>query len=234
MSTLAVISAGLGQPSSTRLLADRLAAATVNALRPDALGLDASVSDALGSDALGSAASGRDVAVEVIELRDHAHAMVDATLTGFPTGTFRAAVEAVANADGLIAVTPVFNASYSGLFKTFFDVVERDSLDGKPVLLGATGGTERHSLAIDYAMRPLFAYLRAAVVPTAVYAASEDWGGAGGSEGGSAGHADPLAERVARAGVELAALMDARPTPAKPDPYDTPVPFEDLLSASSR
>ncbi|TDD31722.1 NADPH-dependent FMN reductase [Actinomadura sp. KC06] len=197
MSTLAVISAGLGQPSSTRLLADRLAAAT-------------------------SAALGGDAAVETIELRDHAHAMVDATLTGFPSGTFRAAVETVADADGLIAVTPVYSTSYSGLFKTFFDVLERDALDGTPVLLGATGGTERHSLAIDYAMRPLFAYLRAAVVPTAVYAASEDWGGA-----------DRLADRVNRAAGELAALMSARPAPAKPDPYDDPVPFEDLLTGRS-
>lgn len=198
MSTLAVVSAGLGQPSSTRLLADRLAGATAGAL-------------------------GGVAAVETIELRDHAHAMVDATLTGFPSGTLRAAVETVTGADGLIAVTPVFNASYGGLFKTFFDVLEHGSLDGKPVLLGATGGTERHSLAIDFAMRPLFAYLRAAVVPTAVYAASEDWGGA-----------DRLADRVTRAAGELAALMDARPAPAKDDPYDDPVPFEDLLSGSSR
>lgn len=153
MTTLAVVSAGLGRPSSTRLLADRLAAATTEALRAD-------------------------TAVETIELRDHAHAMVDATLTGFPSGTFRAAVEAVTGADGLIAVTPVFNASYTGLFKTFFDVLDRDALEGTPVLLGATGGTARHSLAIDYAMRPLFAYLRTSVVPTAVYAASEDWGAA--------------------------------------------------------
>ncbi|MFI0408113.1 FMN reductase [Actinomadura sp. 3N508] len=195
MSTLAVISAGIGQPSSTRLLADRLAAATSTAL-------------------------GGDVAVETIELRDHAHAMVDATLTGFPSGAFRAAVETVTNADGLIAVTPVYSASYSGLFKTFFDVLEREALDGRPVLLGATGGTERHSLAIDYAMRPLFAYLRAAVVPTAVYAASEDWGGGAGR----------LADRVTRAAGELAALMDSRPAPAKADPYDDPVPFEDLLT----
>ncbi|RFS84286.1 NADPH-dependent FMN reductase [Actinomadura spongiicola] len=194
MTTLAVISAGLGQPSSTRLLADRLAAATVAALR-------------------------RDVSVETIELRDHAHAMVDAALTGFPSGTFRAAVETVTNADGLIAVTPVFNASYSGLFKTFFDVVERDALDGAPVLLGATGGTERHSLAIDYAMRPLMAYLRATVVPTGVYAASADWGADGG-----------LADRVDRAAAELAALMEARPAPEKADPYDEPVPFERLLA----
>ncbi|TDC90448.1 FMN reductase [Actinomadura sp. 7K507] len=205
MTSLAVISAGLGQPSSTRLLADRLAAATADALGPD-------------------------VTVETVELRDHAHAMVDAALTGFPGGTFRAAVEKVTGADGLIAVTPVFNASYSGLFKTFFDVLDRDSLDGRPVLLGATGGTERHSLAIDYAMRPLFAYLRATVAPTAVYAASEDWG-AGGSAGGPAGG---LVDRIARAGAELAALIDARPAPAKPDPYDTPVPFEELLSASTR
>jgi len=195
MSTLAVISAGLGQPSSTRLLADRLAAATTGALAGDA-------------------------AVETIELRDHAHAMVDATLTGFPSGPFRAAVETVAGADGLIAVTPVFNASYSGLFKTFFDVLERDSMEGKPVLLGATGGTERHSLAIDYAMRPLLAYLRTNVVPTAVYAASEDWGSA---ETG-------LPDRIARAGAELAALMEARPAPAKDDPYENPVPFERLLA----
>jgi FMN reductase len=199
MRTLAVVSAGLGQPSSTRLLADRLAASASGALAGD-------------------------VTVETIELRDHAHAMIDATLTGFSSGTFRAAVETVTGADGLIAVTPVFNASYSGLFKTFFDVFERDSLDGTPVLLGATGGTGRHSLAIDYAMRPLFAYLRAGVVPTAVYAASEDWG-----SGETA-----LPDRIARAGVELAALMDARPVPPKTDPYAAPVPFEDLLSAQSR
>ncbi|MEU9842273.1 FMN reductase [Actinomadura sp. NPDC048032] len=195
MTTLAVVSAGLGQPSSTRLLADRLAEAAAGALREDAT-------------------------VETVELRDHAHAMVDATLTGFPSGTFRTAVETVANADGLIAVTPVFNASYSGLFKTFFDVLERGSLEGTPVLLGATGGTARHSLAIDYAMRPLFAYLRASVVPTGVFAASADWGSA----------ETALPERVARAGAELAALVEARPAPPKDDPYEAPVPFERLLA----
>ncbi|WP_067468100.1 CE1759 family FMN reductase [Actinomadura macra] len=195
MSGLVVVSAGLGQPSSTRLLADRLAAAAAGGLRPD-------------------------VAVETIELRDHAHSMVDATLAGFPSGAFRTALEAVTGADGLIAVTPVFNASYSGLFKMFFDVIERGALEGTPVLLGATGGTARHSLAIDYALRPLFGYLRATAVPTAVYAASEDWGGTGGD----------LAERVARAGAELAALMEARPAAARDDPYADPVPFEELLA----
>ncbi|MEV4007651.1 FMN reductase [Actinomadura sp. NPDC049753] len=197
MTTLAVVSAGLGQPSSTRLLADRLAEAAAGALQEGAT-------------------------VETVELRDHAHAMVDATLTGFPSGAFRSAVETVANADGLIAVTPVFNASYTGLFKTFFDVLERGSLEGTPVLLGATGGTARHSLAIDYAMRPLFAYLRASVVPTGVFAASADWGSA----------ETALPERVARAGAELAALVEARPAPAKDDPYEAPVPFERLLAGN--
>jgi FMN reductase len=195
MTTLAVVSAGLGRPSSTRLLADRLAESAARAL-------------------------GGDVSTEAVELRDHAHAMVDANLTGFPSGDFRAAVQAVTGADGLIAVTPVFNASYSGLFKTFFDVIERGGLEGKPVLLGATGGTARHSLAIDFAMRPLFAYLRANAMPTAVFAASEDWGS------GDTG----LPDRIARAGAELAAAIAGRPAAAKADPYDEPVPFEDLLA----
>ncbi|WP_131737937.1 CE1759 family FMN reductase [Actinomadura roseirufa] len=199
MSAIAVVSAGLGRPSSTRLLADRLAAAAADALR----------------------ARGSAVTVETVELRDHAHAMVDAALTGFPSGAFRAAVETVTGADGIIAVTPVFNASYSGLFKTFFDVLERGALEGAPVLLGATGGTARHSLAVDYAMRPLMAYLRAAAVPTAVYAASEDWGSADGD----------LADRIARAGGELAAMVEGRPAAAREDGFENPVPFENLLAA---
>jgi FMN reductase len=188
MTALAVVSAGLGQPSSTRLLADRLAAATADALSGDA-------------------------AVETIELRDHAHGMVDATLTGFPSGTFRAAVETVANADGLIAVTPVFNASYSGLFKTFFDVLERGSLDGTPVLLGATGGTARHSLALEYSMRPMFTYLHSIVVPTSVFAATADWG-SGPDE------VKTLSDRMLRAAEEFATLVAVTDRRTRiPDPF---------------
>ena len=100
-------------------------------------------------------------------------------------------------ADGLIAVSPIFNASYSGLFKLFFDVLERDALDGVPVLIGATGGTARHSLALDHALRPLFAYLGALALPTGVYAAAEDWGQAGDADG-------RWPRRIGRAGAELA------------------------------
>ena len=143
---LVVVAAGLGKPSSTRLLADRLAAAT-----------------------------GRraDVDIRVIELRELANDIAQNMVTGFPGPRLRDAVDAVVSADGLIAVTPVFTGSYSGLFKSFFDVIDKDVLAGLPVLVAATGGTARHSLVLEHAMRPLFAYLRAVVVPTAVYAASE-------------------------------------------------------------
>ncbi|MEF2529787.1 MULTISPECIES: CE1759 family FMN reductase [Streptomyces] len=165
---LIAVSAGLGSPSSTRLLADRLTAATLEHA---------------------------DAEPEVLELRDLATEIALHFTTGFPPARLAAALDAVAAADGLIAVTPVFAASYSGLFKSFFDVIDKDALTGKPVLLGATGGTARHSLATEHALRPLFAYLRALTVPTAVYAASEDWGEEG------------LERRIARAGAELARFM---------------------------
>ena len=200
--TLAVVSAGLSVPSSTRMLADRLTAATVDALR----------------------ARGDDATVEVVELRTHARDLADDLVTGFPNESLRTAVDTVAGADGLIAVTPIFSASFSGLFKTFFDVLDKDALVGKPVLLGATAGTARHSLALEHAMRPLFAYLRAVTVPTAVFAASEDWAGAGGIDRGLAG-------RIERAAGELADLVTGRPASAKPlDPFADPeTSFEELL-----
>jgi FMN reductase len=202
--TLAVVSAGLSVPSSTRLLADRLTTATVEALHE----------------------RGISPAVEVVELRQHARDLADNLVTGFPNEPLRAAVDTVVGADGLIAVTPIFSASYSGLFKTFFDVLDKDALTAKPVLLGATAGTARHSLALEHALRPLFAYLRAVVVPTAVFAASEDWAG------GSAGTSRALADRIERAAGELADLMAGRPPAAPTDPFADPTPFEELLRRS--
>ncbi len=202
--SLVVVSAGLSQPSATRLLADRLAAAVGQHLR------DAGIEPHL----------------EVIELRDHAQDLTNHLLTGFPSPRLQAAIDAVLAADGLIAVTPIFSASYSGLFKMFFDLVERDGFAGKPVLIGATGGTARHSLALEHALRPLFAYLNAAVVPTGVYAATEDWG-----SGGVAAE-DGLVARIDRAARELAAWMAVRESPAPTDPSADPVPFDQLLRSS--
>lgn len=191
---LVVVSAGLSVPSSTRLLADRLAAAT---------------------------AGRADARVRVVEVRDLAVAIAHNLTSGFPGPELAAALDAVAEADALIAVTPVFSASYSGLFKSFFDVLgarEKDALAGKPVLIAATGGTARHSMVLDHALRPLFAYLRAVVVPTGVYAASEDWG------------AEGLPERIERAAGELAALAaPAAPVGGGADPAGRTVPGEQAV-----
>jgi FMN reductase len=199
--TIAVVSAGLSNPSSTRLLADRLAASTVAALR----------------------ARGEDATVEVVELRDHARDLADNLTSGFANTDLQAAIDTVVGADAVIAVTPVFSASYSGLFKTFFDVLDKDALIGTPVLLGATAGTARHSLVVEFAMRPLFAYLRAVPVPTGVFAASEDWAGGGDRA---------LIGRVDRAAAELADTLAGRPAATlRVDPFADPTTsFEALLS----
>ncbi|ROP77869.1 FMN reductase [Frigoribacterium sp. PhB107] len=194
-----VLSAGLGQPSSTRLLADRLAEASARAL------LD----------------QGSPAEFRVVELRDHAHDVTDAMLTGFPSEALADVLAAVGAADGVVAVTPVFTGSYSGLFKSFFDVLDNTALTGTPVLIGATAGTARHSLVLDHELRPLFSYLRAVVVPTGVFAAAEDWG-AGDST------ATGLPERVTRAADEFAALVSLRHTERR-DPFVDVVSFEEQL-----
>lgn len=186
---LVVVSAGLSVPSSTRLLADRLAAA---------VGRQAPVD------------------VQVVELRELAVEIAHHFTNGFPGRALSAAIDSVTEADGLIVVTPVFSASYSGLFKSFFDVLDKDALVGKPVLIAATGGTARHSLVLDHALRPLFAHLRAVVAPTGVYAASEDWG------------AEGLDGRIERAAQELAGLLTGS-TAKRAEPGF--VPFEEQLAA---
>jgi FMN reductase len=197
--TLVVVSAGLSQPSSTRLLADQLAEATRQELRSD----------------------GSTVDIAVIELRDLAHDVVNNLITGFPSPVLATAIEALTASAGVIAVTPLYNASYNGLFKSFFDVLDRDALAGKPVLMGATGGTARHSLALDHAMRPMFTYLNAVVAPTSVFAATADWGSV---------EESVLVDRIQRAAREFADLV--RRTTAVPsvDPYRDVTPFEDLLA----
>jgi FMN reductase len=202
--SLVVVSAGLSQPSSTRLLADRLATATEHQLHE----------------------SGISVERRTVELREHAQDLVNQLLTNVPSARLQAAIDDVLGADGLVVVSPIFNASFSGLFKLFFDVIEHDGLAGIPVVLGATGGTARHSLAIEHALRPLFAYLNANIAPTAVYAATEDWGQSEMPADAS------LAERIARAGRELGTAMAARQRPEKRDEFEDPVPFEELLRRS--
>ena len=202
--SIVVVSGGLSQPSSTRMLADRLAEAAVADLT----------------------ARGVDTVVEVVELRALAHDVVDMTLTGYARPELAAAQSALAGADGVIAVTPVYAASYAGLFKSFVDVLEPGTLAGTPVLLGATGGTARHSLALEHALRPLFAYLRADTVPTSVFAATDDWADAGTDQ------AQPLPARVRRAAAELAQRVAAREPEVKGGLYDAVPSFEDMLGGA--
>ena len=151
---LVVVSAGTGDPSSTRQLTDRIAQKTLTQLR-----------------AAGTAASS-----SVIELGPLAVDIARATTAGFPGEQLQAAIERLAAANAIIAATPIYKAGMSGLFKSFIDVLDNDLLVAKPVLLAATGGSARHALVIDDQMRPLFAYLRALTLPTSIYAAPEDWG----------------------------------------------------------
>ncbi|WNI15911.1 FMN reductase [Actinacidiphila sp. ITFR-21] len=196
---LVAVTAGLSRPSSTRLLADRL------------------------TEAVRRQAHTADLDVQVVELRELAAEIAQNMVTGFPGPRLRDAIGTVTGADGLIAVTPVFTGSYSGLFKSFFDVIDNRALTGTPVLIAATGGSARHSLVLEHAMRPLFAYLRSIVIPTAVYAAAEDWG---------AGGDGALDSRIDRAAAELAALIEARPAVVRGSaPEEAVVPFEQQLAA---
>src|ERR1700760_1827226 len=172
---LVLVSAGTSDPSSTRLLADRTAD-RVKAL---------------------AARRGHEVTVDVIELREISADISTALVSQLITPKLQQAITALAEADGIIASTPVYKAGPSGLFTSFFDVLDNDLLIGKPVVLAATAGTARHSLLADDQMRPRFAFLRTMAAPTSVFAAPEDW-------------SDPaLAKRVDRAALELVLLMES-------------------------
>ena len=197
MTSVVAISSGLSESSSTRRLADRLVE---------------SFGRQFG-----------DASIELVTLRELAHDVVDATLTGFASPRLQDVIDKVTAADGLIVVTPIYKASYPGLFKSFIDALDTDAVIGKPVLLGATGGTARHSLAIDHTLRPLFAYLQALVVPTGVYASTYDWG----AEGTNA-----LDSRVDRAAGELASLLKGAGTGrARDDEFDL---FSDTFRSISQ
>lgn len=185
--TIIVVSAGLSQPSSTRLLADRLAAAAARYLPGE-------------------------TQIAAIELRELAHDITNNLLTGSPGLALCRANDQLLRADGLIAVTPLYRGSYNALFKSFFDVLDPDTLAGKPVLIAATGATARHSLALEHAIQPLLSYLRAVTVSAGVFAATEDWGSARDS-------ASAFTDRIERAGAKLAVAIGQRPPQAQADPY---------------
>ena len=172
---LVLVSAGASDPSSTRLLADRIAD-RVKEL---------------------AARHGHEVTVGVIELREIATDISTALVSQLVTPKLRQAITALGEADGIIAAAPVYKAGPSGLFTSFFGVLDNDLLIAKPVVLAATAGTARHALVADEAMRPMFAYLRTMTAPTSLFAAPEDW-------------SEPaLNTRIDRAARELVLLMES-------------------------
>ena len=172
---LAVVTSGTSDPSATRMLADRLAERT----------------------AARAERRGNTVTVSVIDLREISADITSALVSQLVTPRLQQAISALRQADGIIASTPVYKAGPSGLFTSFFDVLDNDLLIATPVVLAATAGTARHALVADDQMRPLFAYLRTMTVPTSVFAAPEDWG-------------DPaLNTRIDRAATELVLLMES-------------------------
>ena len=172
---LVIISAGTSDPSSSRLLADRIADRSCEL----------------------AACHGGTVTTSVIELREVASDISTALVSQLMTSKLQAAVATLGEADGIIASTPVYKAGPSGLFTSFFDVLDDDLIIAMPVVLAATAGTARHALVVDEQMRSMFAYLRALTIPTSLFAAPEDWG-------------DPaLNKRIDRAAVELVLLIES-------------------------
>lgn len=195
--TVVVITAGVGTPSSSQLLGAQLGNATQRVL----------------------AAAGRPIEPVSIELRTLASDLAHQLTAHVPSPKLTQVYGAIGRAVGVIVVTPVFNASYSGLFKLFFDLMDEGVMAGRPVLLAATGGTARHSLVIDTALLPLFHYLKAAIAPIGVFAATGDWGD-------SSGQLSARIESAARAFGQL--VVEHPGTPVEGE-FAGDIDFENLL-----
>ncbi|WP_328623947.1 NAD(P)H-dependent oxidoreductase [Streptomyces sp. NBC_00353] len=173
---IAVVSAGVSDPSTTRLLADRLAQRVLDRLHAVEVPATAAL----------------------VDLAPLAVDIAQAGISGLSSTSLRAATDTLAQADGLIAATPVYKAGVSGLFKSFIDILDNDLLIAKPVIVAATAGSPRHALVADEHMRPLFAFMRALTTPTSLSVSPDDW-------------ASPeLGTRLDRAATEMVHLVRAR------------------------
>lgn len=149
---ISIITGGLALHSSSAQLADRF------------------------KDAVKAEATNRDLqpSIRTHHLSQYCYEIADFISNGYPEGELEALIAEVQDTDGIITVSPTFQASYSGLFKSFWDLLSMDDVAGTPTIVGATGGSPRQSMVLDYAMRPLFTFLHADVVPTAIYATPND------------------------------------------------------------
>lgn len=150
---LVVVSAGTSDPSTTTMLANRVAeqAATI------------------------AARQHIELVVNFVDLRALASDVMTALVSQHMSPELQAASDLMRDADAIVASTPVYKAGASGLFTAFFQVLDNDLLIGTPVALAATGGSPRHALVVDDQLRGVFSYLRTVTVPTSLYASPDDW-----------------------------------------------------------
>ncbi|MSS12407.1 FMN reductase [Bifidobacterium tsurumiense] len=203
---IVAIHAGVSTPSTSSMLTDRIIGATRSALEKDS----------------------RIASVSVYALRPLVNDIALASVGGPISNALQEIIDALREADGAIVVTPVFQSSYSGLFKSFFDILPENTMRDLPVVMGATAGSVRHSLVTELAMRPLFAYLKALPTTLAVFAASEDFG-ASVPDGDATDTASPLVSRINRAGKEFARFIESFPRKAPVDAMSDFAPMESLL-----
>lgn len=186
MPEIVTVATGLSEDSATLRLARRLASAAAEAVE--------------------TGSAGPEVVLTEINLRTLARELAGMAVSGLAAPALEEAFAAVQRADALITVAPVYNGQPIGLHTLFFQLIDDAALSGTPVLIGTTGGTARHSLAAETSLRPLLSYLKGILVPTSVFAATDDWG----ADTSGMGTGSPLAARITAAGAELAAFMGTR------------------------
>lgn len=118
------------------------------------------------------------IRVHFIKLSEIGPLLSGAIYRGQLPASVQADLDAVESADALVVGTPVYRASFTGLFKHFFDFVEQTALIDVPVLLSASGGSERHALIIEHQLRPLFSFFEAQTLPIGIYATDKDFSSA--------------------------------------------------------
>lgn len=141
------------------------------------------------------------------------------------TPDVRAHIDAIESADLLVVGSPVYRASFTGLFKHLFDLVHHEALFDVPVLLAATGGSERHALVIDHQLRPLFSFFQAHTLPIGVYASERDFDH-------YAIASDSLRDRLALAVSRALPFVQQRSSLSSADSFSTPSPAHAVTAAA--
>lgn len=153
-----------------------------------------------------TAASQFEATGTIYDLADFGRSLGTARRVADLDASARAALEVILSADALVVGSPVYKGSYTGLFKHLIDLIDPLALSGKPVLLTATGGGDRHALVIEHQLRPLFGFFEAQTLPTGLYAADRDF-----TDGQPASPA--LTDRMSRAVSQLEPFFQRRTLP---------------------